>query len=307
VIGRVLLETRDAEKAWQAYRKYVVETGNYARVDVLPPERGSSGFRYAVVAYDEPCRLDRYMPGITHMDLRALAKTYLRVTKLKMEAERLAGFVESETVRAILEKSAEEKGALKREIEALVSRHPVYQWCRRIKSGRGRMGAVDALMFLGFIDPHECTSGGRAKKYWGLTPEGRRRAGRKAAGKPELKGVAYMMASRIVMAKDEYYYPFYQAKREYLLSKYPERIPVDLGGRVVEFERGKPGYMAVINGKALFWLMGLIVSHAQQVIREAEGYEVPKHSFHIPPKPDEYAEPPEELLEAVRRGLAARR
>jgi len=44
------------------------------------------------------------------------------------------------------------------------------------------------------------------------------------------------------------------------------------------------------------------VSHAQQIIREAEGYGVPLHRMHIPPKRSQDEAPPERLLEALRKG-----
>jgi len=305
--GRVLVLTTDQEEAWQTYRKYVHETGLYARVDILPPEKGSSKNVLRVVAYDEPCRLNEYCDA-THMDLRLLAKTYMRVSKLRVATSRLVKFVESDTVRAALEEATREKAALKRVFKEVVQRHPIYRWCQNVSAGRGgTLGAVDALMFLGWIDPHECNTGGRAKAFWGLTPEGKLTANRKAKGRPELKGVAYMITKRVIMGKDSYYYPLYQAKREWFETKYPEKIVVERGGKTHVFENGKPGYRAVINGKAMFWLMQLLVSNAQQVIRETEGLEVPKHHPHIEPKPAPNAVPDEDILDAVRNGEAEKR
>ena len=51
--------------------------------------------------------------------------------------------------------------------------------------------------------------------------------------------------------------------------------------------------------KAIYWLAALLVSHAQQIKREAEGYQVPSHRMHIPPKSSPDEAPPEKLLEAV--------
>jgi len=299
--GKVLIVSYDPKEAWQSYRRYVSETGNYARVDILPPEKGMSGYRYAVVAYDEPCKLSKYCKA-THMDLRALAKTYMRVSKLKVATSRLIEFVESDAIREALEEAIREKAALKKAFEKIVQRHPVYEWCRRIKAGKGALSAVDALMFLGWIDPHECNTGGRAKAYWGLVPTAKLTPNQSARARIELKGIAYMIAKRVIMGKDSYYYPLYQAKRAYLLNKYPEKVVVERGGKTFTFEKGKPGYNAVINGKAMFWLMQLLVSNAQQVIREAEGLKVPKHRNHINPKPSPDAFPSSRILDAIRTG-----
>jgi len=299
MIGKPLIISNDFEEAWKKYKDYIEKTGLYARVDTIMTEDGP---RYRVLAYNEKCNLKRYC-NATHMDLRALARTYMRVTKLKVATERMMNFIESETIRVALEEAIREKTGLKKAFAELVERHPVYEWCQRIRAGRaGRMGAVDALMFLGWIDIHEANTAGRAKSIWGLTPEGKKVSGRKFKGRPELKGIAYMMAKRVIMAKDPYYYPLYQAKKEYLLNKYPEKVVVKTKNGPMEFKKGEKGYAAVINGKAMFWLMQLLVSNAQQVIREAEGYIVPKHHPHIEPKPSEDAVPSEEILRAVREG-----
>lgn len=299
--GNILLITQDIEEALNKYKEYTSSTGLYARIDILPPEKNAGSFRYRVVAYDEPCNLKLYCDA-THTDLRALAKMYLKIVKLKVATQASLKFVQSDAIRVALQEAIKEKYYLRKAFEEIVQRHPIYDWCRRVKAGKGTLGPVDALMLLGFIDPHECNTGGRAKKFWGLTPEGKKVSGIKTVGKPELKGVAYMIVKRIIMGMDSYYYPLYQAKKQYLLSRYPEKIAVNVGNKIVEYDRGKKGYEAVINGKAMFWLMQLVVSNAQQIIREAERLSVPRHHPHIDPKPSESAVPSDEILEAVKSG-----
>jgi hypothetical protein len=47
--------------------------------------------------------------------------------------------------------------------------------------------------------------------------------------------------------------------------------------------------------------VALLVSHAQQIIREAEGYGVTPHRMHVPPKSSPDESPLERLLEASRK------
>jgi hypothetical protein len=286
----LLCATEDRSEALDAYRKYVESKGLYARIvrrtvlyariegQALP----SGSVIYEVYGYDEECRLGKYVPGMTHDGLRVLASAYLNTTKLRAALDLMSDHPSApEVVYSIIEDIAKDKKRMLERAEDIVENHPVYRWCKMVSAGRGSLGAQMALMFLGFIDPHEADSGGKAKAYWGLTEASKLRSGKKAVGNPRLKGVAIFAASRVIMGKDSYYYPLYQAKKEYYRNV-----------------RG----ISFAHSKAQFWLAALLVSHAQQIIREAEGYQVPHHRMHIPPKssPDEV--PPEWLLEALRKG-----
>lgn len=301
-MGKVpIIVSNDFREVLEAYRSYVSETGKYARIVFLRPEKKESR-KYAVYGYDEVCRLNKYVRA-THTDLANLAKHYLLLTRMKVATERLAKLTVSDTVRTALEESMREKESLKKSLEMLKP-HPVYAWCTNVKAGKGTLGVVDALMLLGFIDPHEATTGAKAKSYWGLTPEAKLEASKKIRSRIPLKGIAYMMARRVIMGKDPYYYPLFEAKRRFLQSKYPDKITFTRGDKAITYEKGKPGYAAGITNKALFWLMQLLVSHAHEIIRTAEGYEVPKHRYHIPPKPlDLDATPSPEILEIPEKGL----
>jgi hypothetical protein len=286
----VLCATRDRSEALNAYRKYMESTGLYARVvrRTVPSERvegqalPSGSVIYEVYGYDEECRLGRYIPGMTHDGLRMLASAYMNTTKLRAALDLMSEHPSApEAVHSIIEDIAKDKRRILERAEAIVENHPVYRWCKMVSAGRGSLGAQMALMFLGFIDPHEADTGGKAKAFWGLTEASKLRSGKKTVGNPRLKGVAIYAASRVIMGKDSYYYPLYQAKKEYYRSM---------------------KNISYAHSKAQFWLAALLVSHAQQIIREAEDYQVPYHRMHIPPKSSPDEAPPEWLLEALRKG-----
>lgn len=303
MIGKPIIVTYDVEEAWNAYKDYVAKTGFYARVDKLPPDKGETGIKYVVYGYDEPCHLDRIIPKTTHSDLREMAKHYLRLVKLKVASSHMIKWIESDVIRNAIKESLEEKAHMKRFFASIVEKHPIYEWCRRIRAGKATLGAVDALMFLGFIDPHEAQTGGRAKAYWGITPMGKLTKGMRAKGVTICKGIIYNITTRVLMGKDPYYVPYKEAKKEFLLAKYPESITVERGGKMVTFKKGEPGYMATIEAKARNWLSSLLISNAQQIIREAEGYSVPKHRFHIEPKPSHDATADPKIIDAIKKGL----
>ncbi|MEM4546127.1 MAG: glycosyltransferase family 2 protein [Nitrososphaerota archaeon] len=58
-----------------------------------------------------------------------------------------------------------------------------------------------------------------------------------------------------------------------------------------------------VEAKARNWLSSLLISNAQQIIREAEGYSVPKHRFHIEPKPSSDATADPVIIDAIKKGL----
>ena len=293
---KTLLGTfKNASEAYDAYRKYVESTGLYARIvrrtvlyaRVEGQALSPGSVIYEVYGYDEECRLDKYVPGMTHDGLRMLASAYLNTTKLRAALDLMSEHPSApEVVHAIIDDIAKDKKRILERAEAIVENHPVYKWCKMVSAGRGSLGAQMALMFLGFIDPHEADTGGKAKAFWGLTEASKLRSGKKAVGNPRLKGVAIFAASRVIMGRDSYYYPLYQAKKEYHANVRKVNYP---------------------HSKAQFWLAALLVSHAQQIIREAEGYQVPYHRMHIPPKSSPDEAPPEWLLEALRKGEIVQR
>jgi hypothetical protein len=211
-----------------------------------------------------------------------LASAYMNATKLRAALDLMSEHPSApEVVHSIIDDIAKDKRRILQRAEAIVENHPVYNWCKMVSAGWGSLGAQFALITLGFIDPHEADTGGKAKAYWGLTEAGKRRSGKKGVGNPRLKGVAIFAAQRVIAGKDCYYFPLYQAKKEYYANV-----------RNISYA----------HTKARFWLAALLVSHAQQIIREAEGYQVPRHRMHIPPKSSPDEAPPEWLLEVLRKG-----
>jgi hypothetical protein len=271
----------DEAEALRACQQYTESTGLYARVVTQTVPNGS--VVHVAYGYNEPCRLGNYIPNMTHAGLRILARSYLNATALKQSLTMMARKPTApDIVRSIVNDVAEDKGRILARAEAIIQNHPVYKWCSIISAGRGgSLGASAALLFLGFIDPHEANTAGKARKYWGLSPEGKLRSGTKASFNPWLKGAAFFMAQRVIMGRDSYYHPLYLAKKEYYASV--RKIPH-------------------AHSKATFWLASLLVSHAHEIIRKSEGLEVFLHRGHIYPKVEPGQEPPERLLDFLRKG-----
>ncbi|MEM2233733.1 MAG: hypothetical protein QXP81_09380 [Nitrososphaerota archaeon] len=280
MIGKPILVTTNLSEAIQAMQEYTLKTGMYVKVETRQPTKGSSGPTYIVLAYDERCNLRAYVDA-THQDLHVLAKAYLKMVQLGQTLQAATKLVMSYNAAKLLEELTLEKRAVKKMVVELIGKHPIYPF---VKSVSG-LGDIDALILIGNIDPHECVSTGRAKAIWGFVPKGPTWKGR-----PYLKGYGFFMAQRVVM------------------KKYRDEIVFTYNGTVVRrYRRGQPGYAAAITSKSIFWLAALLVSHAAEIIRKAEFYEIPQHHPHIPPKPSPDAVPSEEILHMVREGVAAER
>jgi hypothetical protein len=103
---------------------------------------------------------------MTHDGLRLLARAYLNATKLRTALNLMSKHPSApQVVHSIISDIAKDKKRIFERAEAIVENHPVYKWCRMISAGRGSLGAQMALMFLGFIDPHEADTRGKAKAY----------------------------------------------------------------------------------------------------------------------------------------------
>ena len=187
------------------------------------------------------------------------------------------------------------------------------------------MGPVAAIAFLAFINPFEASTAGRAKAYLGLYPGARLRRGSRASWNPRGRGRVRLIARGVIMAKDAYYRPLYEAKKRYYLEnprvegtgpgavrwppfkeilEDPSKCPKyeACAGRI---GRGRPPCRAHLDNMARRWLASLLVSHAAELMKRAEGLPVDSflaHRGYIPPKrhPEEA---PEELLERIAGGL----
>ena len=277
----VLGTFEDEDEAFRACMEYMKSTGLYARIVTQTVPNGS--VVHVVYGYSEPCRLGDYIPNLTHAGLRLLARAYLNATALRQSLSMMSRKPTApDVVRSIVNDVAEDKGRILARAEAIIQNHPVYKWCSIVSAGRGgSLGTAAALLLLGFIDPHEASTAGKARRYWGLSPEGKLRSGTKAGFNTWLKGRAWFMAQQVIMGKDSYYYPLYLAKKQYYAEV--RKIPH-------------------AHSKAVFWLASLLISHAHEIIRRAEGLEVFLHRGHIYPKVKPDQEPPERLLECLRRG-----
>lgn len=237
-----------------------------------------------------------------------LARSYLDLQHLRIAVEhrirkiKESGFdlEENKPILEVLEVLArelrlEEKRVLE-EAKRFIRDHPIWSYCQRVKG----MGDVAALTFLGFIDPYVADTAGKARAYFGLVPEAELRSGSKARFNPEGKGRVWLVVRNVIMQRDPYYYPLYQKKKAYYMERMgayinnPQLCPnyEECKRRIMSKARrlGRPPKKfpckAHIDNKAKRWLAGLIVSHATQILREAEGLDVSnfkKHRGYIPP------------------------
>jgi hypothetical protein len=286
----VLVTTKNPEEAREAYLNYIEKTGLYARIVTqnMPTGDGSKQAKmYVVYGYDEPCRLNKYLPDMTHGGLHILAGMYLRLTKLKVAFDLMSRSpMAPKVVSNMMSIVTDEKRDMTGMIQKIIEPHPITKWCSII-SGGGKgatIGTAAAIVFLGYVDPHEAPTAGKARKYWGYYPGGVLKHGQKVDFNPWIKGVGHFTAKRVVMGRDSYYRPLFDAKKEYYVSRNAPRP----------------------NMMALRWLASLLVSHAQQIIREAEGYTVPRHRMHIEPKSQPGETPPKSIIEAIRTGAVAK-
>jgi len=233
-----------------------------------------------------------------------LARVYLDLQHLRMAVEarmrRLTSLPEDVEAYRLLSALhsrllSEEKSWLE-QVKALLKGHPIWQYCEKVKG----LGPVAAMTFLGFINPHEAASAGKVWAYFGLTPESKLRSGKRASFNPEAKGRAWLITRNVLMARDEYYTPLYQKKKEYYMQRmgrfieHPEECPEyeecmrRLKAKASRLRRApkKPPCRAHIDNRAKRWLTKLILSHALQIMREAEGLDTSNlktHRGYIPP------------------------
>jgi len=182
------------------------------------------------------------------------------------------------------------------QFKELVKEHPIWDYCEKVKG----LGAVGALTFLGWIDPHKAVSAGRVWSYFGFAPKQALKSGEKANYNPEATGRACLLTRNVIMAKDPYYTPLYQQKKAHYMEKMgkfidnPELCPDyekckrRLYAKAKRLGRKPKRFpcKAHIDNMAKRWLTKLILSHALEILREAEGLDVSNlrsHRNYIPP------------------------
>jgi hypothetical protein len=167
----------------------------------------------------------------------------------------------------------EEKRMLKEAKEEFKD-HELWDWCKRTKG----LKEVAALSFLGYINPYRIRSASQIYAYLGLVPGAKLKSGEKASYNPKIKGrFVGVIATNVIRQGDEYYRPLFDAKKDYLTNR-PD----------IQAKKGtEKGWKAHIHALARLWLTKLLIGHAVEIIRESEGFSVPRHRGYIPPKPED--------------------
>jgi len=223
---------------------------------------------------------------VTHEELRAIAKEYIILQEKRQAMKQSTDQKPSKIGYWLKDQLTALKKELVKRFEDQLEGHPLLEWCKITKG----LGPTSALIYAGFIDPHKAESPSKVFAYWGFTPEGKRKPGKKIKGRPELKRNAWFFAKAVIMKKDPYYTPLWQAKKEYLLNR--------------EDIKNKPkARKAIADGKATYWLAKILLSNAWEKLRE--GCLLPgcqhKHPY-IPPKRRPDSEPSPKLLDIILKG-----
>lgn len=260
-----------------------------------------------------------------------LCRTYLRLQKLRISTEGTLRHVRpGSEIHEILSHYHgliynDEKGFLK-SISPMIERQQLWEWCSIVKG----LGHVAALTVHSFIRTHvhedgrriEVNTGGKARKYFGLTPGAELRAGRRGGFNPQAKGrLLGVMVPGIIMAGDPYYRALYDTKKSYYanVSRYapalkdPELCPNYEACFKKYLRRAKregrkpkkPTCKGHVDNLAKRWLGGILVSHATQLIREGKGLDVSNfktHRAYVRPKAFEDDVPDPSVLEQIRAG-----
>lgn len=186
---------------------------------------------------------------------------------------------------------------------------PLLEWCRRVKG----LGDVAALIYASYINPLKADTAGKARKYVGLTPGQELRSGVKGNFNTIAKGRCMFLAMAVIMARDDYYYPLYKAKKSHYMFYSPYSAIFNEKGEVVNPSacprygeckaKAKHPCKMHIDMMARRWLASLLVSHATELYREWLGLDTSnfkKHRNYIPPKP---ANPNQEHLQTLCRRI----
>ena len=289
MIAGKIFEEGEEEKLWEYVRERLPK---YTAVSLNMSKKGERN--HIAIPFEEECMLPKYVTILKnnvepHFTIRALARTVILLTKIKVAFERLADeykYTGLDWLNEVYKQSITEKATLIEKTYDMLAGHPVSEWVENVKG----LGRLDAIMFLGFINPHIATTAGKASAYWGLAGQKSSLRNKSEKEKPVgnriLRGYAYFVAQRIVMKKDSYYYPLHQAKKEYLA----EREAIN--------GTGKP--KIAIDRMAKLWLAHLIVSHAWEIYRQSEKLPIHPHTPHIPPKPSPEAEPRKEIIQLLK-------
>jgi len=242
---------------------------------------------------------------LNYKEIKFLARCYLDALQLRDSIDKRLAHLETlnkgSSILEILKEHREvlesERKKLLKEAKNLFENHLIWKYCQKIKG----MGEVAALTFLGYIDPYKVTSAGQVRAYFGVAPQTSKESGEISKWNREAKGRLWLIIRNVIMAKDPYYYPLYLQKKQWYLTreygKYIENAELcphykecykRLFHKAARLNRPikKPPCKAHVNNLAIRWLMGIIVNHAAELLRRAEGLGVSawkSHSNYIPP------------------------
>lgn len=242
-----------------------------------------------------------------YQDFQTISRTYLDILQLRDSIDkRLKSLAKTnpssksiiflQKVRNTLE--LERKRILK-QAKKLFRNHPLWNYCKKVSG----MGEIAALTILGYINPYKANTAGQAKAYCGVIPQSSMKSGVKSKHNPEAKGRIWLIARNIIMQKDSYYYPIYKQYKQRILNrgfkkilknpsicpKYPQCIR-RLNQKAARLNR-QPKQLPCkkhLDNMAKRFLMGLIISHCLELLRQHEGLSIAhfkSHKHYIPPKP----------------------
>jgi len=255
---------------------------------------------------------------------RLLARTYLALQRERIAQEaRLRKLTEQKADPSILQimehhatRFRNDEKAFLQDITAILKEHPIFEWAENVK-GLGKVGAFILL----HINPYKAQTVGQAKAFCGLAPELGLHSGRQANFDPRLKGRIWVITRNILMAKDPYYTPIYEAKKQYYLEtcgyaeyiKNPQLCPNYQECRQRLINKAKrlgrkpkpPPCRAHVDNLARRFLAGILIGNALEILRSYEELRVDNiraHRNYIPPKPHPEAVPPEQTLQNLKTG-----
>jgi len=261
-------------------------------------------------------------------DYRLLARAYLALQRERMaQAARVRKLVERKASEDIIRTMmahqsrfrADEKAFLE-DATTLLKDNPIFEFAETVKG----MGIVGGFMLL-HINPYKANTVGRVKAFAGYAPGLGLKAGRRARFDPSLKGRIWLVTRNIIMARDPYYVPIYQAKKWYYLNtrgmaRYiqdPTLCPEyqNCWTRIVKKAqrlKRKPKKLPCkghADAMAKHFLAGILLGNALEILREYEGLPVDNiraHRNYVRPKPFPDATPPKDLLERLKSGEKAK-
>lgn len=248
-----------------------------------------------------------YVKGPEFYDQMAVyARNYLALQKLRTATDaRIRKFRDAdqdgEVMRVLINYRkmiyADEKEALK-VAHTVLKEHPLWDWCQSVKG----LGPVAGLTLLGFVNPYKAATAGRAKAYLGLIPGAKRVSGEQGNFNPFAKARVLQVTEKVIMQKSPGYYDLYLKKKEYYLTERgfgafiedPTLCPqyeacaakLLRAAQREDREPKKPACRGHADAMAKRWLAELIVSHALEIMRDAEGLETEAfkaHRGYIPP------------------------